>query len=119
MLRAIFFGLGCLFTAVFEPAGLWPLAPVLLLPFLYVSLTLPGRVAATYAFYFGLGMFLCGTYWIYLSVTGPGNAAWWIGVLLVIVLTLLFVSVGHMTAMFPPNAPLSDLLTIYRGLVWP
>lgn len=98
MLRAIFFGLGCLFTAVFEPAGLWPLAPVLLLPFFFVSLTQPGKVAATYAFYFGLGMFLCGTYWIYLSVTGPGNAAWWIGILLVIVLTLIMAGYLALTA---------------------
>jgi apolipoprotein N-acyltransferase len=96
--RAIFFGLGCLFTAVFEPAGLWPLAPVLLLPFFYVSLTLPGRAAAICAFYFGLGMFLCGTYWIYLSVTGPGEAAWWIGVLLVIFLTLIMAGYLALTA---------------------
>ena len=98
MLRAIFFGLGCLFTAVFEPAGLWPLAPVLLLPFLYVSLTLPSRVAARYAFYFGLGMFLCGTYWIYLSVTGPGNASWLIGVFLVIGLSLIMAGYMALTA---------------------
>ncbi len=98
MLRAIFFGLGCIFTAVFEPAGLWPLAPVLLLPFLYVSLTCPGRLAAAYAFFFGLGMFLCGTYWIYLSVTGPGDAAWWIGVILVIVLTLIMAGYLALTA---------------------
>ncbi len=98
MQRAIFFGLGCLFTAVFEPAGLWPLAPVLLLPFFYVSLTLSGRAAAICAFYFGLGMFLCGTYWIYLSVTGPGEAAWWIGVLLVIFLTLIMAGYLALTA---------------------
>ena len=110
MLRAIFFGLGCLFTAVFEPAGLWPLAPVLLLPFFFVSLTLPGRVAATYAFYFGLGMFLCGTYWIYLSVTGPGNAAWWIGVLLVIVLTLIMAGYLALTAWL--------INRLARGNIW-
>ena len=98
MLRAIFFGLGCLFTAVFEPAGFWPLAPVLLLPFFYVSLTLSSRVAATYAFFFGLGMFLCGTYWIYLSVTGPGNAAWFVGVFLVIGLTLIMAGYLALTA---------------------
>jgi apolipoprotein N-acyltransferase len=96
--RALFFSLGCLFTAVFEPAGLWPLAPALLLPFLYVSLKLPARSAAMYAFCFGLGMFLCGTYWIYLSVTGPGNAAWWIGVFLVIVLTLIMAGYLALTA---------------------
>jgi apolipoprotein N-acyltransferase len=89
VLRAIFFGLGCLYTGVYEPAGLWPLAPILLLPLFYLALTRSARFAASHAFYFGCGWFLCGTYWIYLSVTGPGNAAWWIGVFLVIGLTLI------------------------------
>ena len=89
MSRVLFFALGCLFTAAFAPAGLWPLAPVLLLPFFYVCLTLPGRAAAVHGFCFGLGLFLCGTYWIYLSVTGPGQAAWWIGAFLVVALSLI------------------------------
>jgi len=87
--RAIFFGIGCLFTAAFEPIGLWPLAPVLLLPLLHVALFKSSHKAANLAFSFGLGWFLSGTYWIYLSVTGPGNAAWWIGVFLVIGLSLI------------------------------
>jgi len=89
VLRAIFFGLGCLYTSVYEPTGFWPLAPVLLLPILYIALTRSARFAASHTFYFGLGWFLSGIYWIYLSVTGPGNAAWWIGVFLVIVLALI------------------------------
>ena len=98
MSRALFFGLGCLFTTVFEPAGLWPLALVLLLPFLYVCLTLPARAATEHGFCFGLGLFLCGTYWIYLSVTGPGQAAWWIGVVLVVLLTLIMACYLALTA---------------------
>lgn len=89
MLRAIFFGLGCVYTSVYEPTGFWPLAPVLLLPILYIALTRSARFAASHTFYFGLGWFLSGIYWIYLSVTGPGNAAWWIGVFLVIALALI------------------------------
>jgi len=87
--RVLFFGLGGLFTLVFAPWGLWPLGPVLLLPFLYSCLTLAPRAAARLGFSFGLGMFLFGTYWIYLSVTGPGDAPWWIGALLVVALTLI------------------------------
>ena len=98
MSRALFFGLGCLFTTVFEPAGLWPLALVLLLPFLYACLTLPARAATEHGFCFGLGLFLCGTYWIYLSVTGPGQAAWWIGVVLVVLLTLIMACYLALTA---------------------
>jgi apolipoprotein N-acyltransferase len=89
VLRAIFFGLGCVYTSVYEPTGFWPLAPVLLLPILYIALTRSARFAASHTFYFGLGWFLSGIYWIYLSVTGPGNAAWWIGVFLVIALALI------------------------------
>jgi len=96
--QALFFGLGCLLTAAFEPAGLWPLAPALLLPFFYVCLTGSGRRAAQHAFCFGCGLFLCGTYWIYLSVTGPGQGPWWIGALLVILLTLIMASYLAATA---------------------
>ena len=98
MLRAVFFGIGCLYTGAFEPVGLWPLTPVLLLPLLYAVLTDTSRAAARLAFYFGLGWFLSGTYWIYLSVTGPGNAAWWIGVFLVIVLSLIMSGYLALTA---------------------
>jgi apolipoprotein N-acyltransferase len=96
--RVLFFGLGCLFTLAFEPVGLWPLAPVLLIPFFYVCLTMPAKAATRLGFYFGLGLFLCGTYWIYLSVTGPGQAAWWIGALLVVLLTLIMASYLALTA---------------------
>jgi len=71
---------------------------VLLLPILWLALTRSGRFAASHSFYFGLGWFLSGTYWIYLSVTGPGNAAWWIGVFLVIVLTIIMAGYIALTA---------------------
>ena len=78
-----------MFTIVFEPVGMSLLVPVFLLPLLYVCLTMSNRDAAAHGFWFGIGLFLCGTYWIYLSVTGPGQAEWWIGVLLVACLTLI------------------------------
>ena len=87
--RAIFFALGCLFTIVFEPVGMSLLVPIFMLPYLSVCLKLSNRDAAAYGFWFGVGLFLCGTYWIYLSVTGPGEAQWWIGGLLVVALTLI------------------------------
>jgi D-alanyl-lipoteichoic acid acyltransferase DltB (MBOAT superfamily) len=39
--------------------------------------------------------------------------------LVIIIATLLFTSVGHMTVMYPPNRSLDGLLQIYRGLLWP
>jgi len=37
----------------------------------------------------------------------------------VVILTLMYTSVGHMTSMYPEGAPLSGLITVYRGLFWP
>ena len=37
----------------------------------------------------------------------------------IVVVTLLYACIGHMTSMYPPSEPLSGLLTIYRGLIWP
>jgi hypothetical protein len=38
---------------------------------------------------------------------------------LVVVATLLFSSFGHMTAQYPPNAPIRGMLTLFRGLILP
>ncbi|MEE2665047.1 MAG: MBOAT family O-acyltransferase [Myxococcota bacterium] len=43
-----------------------------------------------------------------------GLAGW-----VIVIVTLLYTSVGHMTSMYPNKAPLSGLVTVYRGLVWP
>jgi len=37
----------------------------------------------------------------------------------IVVATLLFTSVGHMTVMYPPQLPLRGLAAMFRGLVWP
>jgi len=96
--RAVFFLLGGLFTIVFEPVGMSLLVPIFLLPYLYVCLKLSSRDAAGHGFWFGVGLFLCGTYWIYLSITGPGGAEWWIGGLLVVALTLVMALYLALTA---------------------
>ena len=87
-----------MFTFVFEPVGMSLLVPIFLLPYLYVCYALSHRAAAAHGFWFGVGLFLCGTYWIYLSVTGPGQADWWIGVLLVACLTLIMAFYLALTA---------------------
>jgi hypothetical protein len=38
---------------------------------------------------------------------------------LVVLTTLAFACVGHMTALFPPPHPVTDLLRVYLRLVWP
>ena len=87
--RLIFFLLGCLTTTAFAPMELDLLVPLLVLPLLYVCLTLSPRDAAKQAFWFGFGLFLCGTYWIYISVHVFGEAPLWIAMLLMIGLVLI------------------------------
>lgn len=87
--RSVFFVLGCLTTTAFAPVGWGLLAPLLLLPFLYVCLMLSPRDASILAFWFGFGLFLCGTYWIYISVHVFGEAPLWIAILLMLGLVLL------------------------------
>lgn len=85
----VFFLLGCLTTLAFAPFGLSLLIPIVLVPFLYVCFTISPRDAAKHGFWFGFGLFLTGTYWIYISVVVFGQAPVWIAVFLMIGLVLL------------------------------
>ena len=76
--RLIAFVLGAATTLAFAPFGWSLLAPLLILPLLYICLTVAPRDAAGHAFWYGFGLFLTGTYWIYISVHVFGNAALWI-----------------------------------------
>jgi len=87
--RLVFFVLGCLTTTAFAPMGWYWLLPLLLLPVLHICLMLPPRDAAKYAFWFGFGLFLSGTYWIYISVHVFGKAPLWIALLLMLGLVLI------------------------------
>ena len=90
--RLVAFLLGAATTLAFAPFELSLLAPLLLLPLLYVCLTATPRDAAGHAFWYGFGLYLTGTYWIYISVHVFGNAAVWIALLLMIGLALLMSS---------------------------
>ena len=87
--RGILFVLGGLMTTAFAPFGLSLLVPVLLLPVLYVYLSVSPRDAGWLSFWFGFGLFLSGTYWIYISVVVVGEAPAWIA--LVLMLGLVFI----------------------------
>ena len=90
--RLIAFILGCAMSLGFAPFGWSLLLPLLVLPLLYVCMTVSPRDAGGHAFWFGLGMFLTGTYWIYISVHVFGNAAPWIALLLMIGLAVIMAS---------------------------
>lgn len=87
--RLIAFLLGAATTLAFAPFGWSLLAPLLLLPLFYVFMTVSPSDAAGHAFWYGFGLFLTGTYWIYISVHVFGNAAPWIAVLLMLGLSLI------------------------------
>lgn len=87
--RLIAFVIGCGTTLVFAPVEWAFLAPILTLPLLFVALAVSPKDAAAHFFWFGFGLFLTGTYWIYISVHVFGNAALWIAVLLMVGLSLI------------------------------
>ena len=87
--RGILFVLGCLMTTAFAPFGLSLLVPVVLLPLLYVWLSVSPRDAGWLSFWFGFGLFLSGTYWIYISVVIFGEAPAWIALILMLGLVLI------------------------------
>ena len=87
--RLAAFALGAASTLAFAPFSWSLLSPLLILPLLFVCLTVSPRDAAKHAFWYGFGLFLTGTYWIYISVHVFGNAALWIALLLMVGLSLI------------------------------
>lgn len=118
--RAILFVLGCLMTTAFAPFGLSLLLPVLLLPLLYVYLTVSPRDAGWLSFCFGFGLFLSGTYWIYISVVIFGEAPPWIAVILMLGLVLImsayFFAAGWLISRFSQGEPW--LLLLVAPATW-
>jgi apolipoprotein N-acyltransferase len=118
--RLIVFLLGCMTTLAFAPFGWWWLAPVVLLPLLHIGLTVTPRDAAGHGFWFGLGLYLTGTYWIYISVHVFGNAALWIALLLMVGLALImaaFVALaGWLTSRLTRSEPW--LLVVVGPAAW-
>jgi len=87
--RLLVFVIGAATTLVFAPAEWSILAPLLIFPLLFIALTVSPKDAAAHFFWFGFGLFLTGTYWIYISVHVFGNAAVWIALLLMVGLSLI------------------------------
>jgi len=118
--RLIAFVLGCMMPLGFSPFGWSLLAPLFLLPLLFVCLTVSPRDAAAHAFWFGLGMFLTGTYWIYISVHIFGNADLWIALFLMVGLSFIMAALiaiaGWLVSRFSHGEPL--LLLIVAPAAW-
>ena len=108
--RLVAFVLGAATTLVFAPASWEILAPLFILPLLFVSITVSPKDAGWHFFWFGFGLFLTGTYWIYISVHVFGNAPLWIAVILMIGLSLIMASflwlAGWLTGRLSHGEPL-------------
>jgi apolipoprotein N-acyltransferase len=85
----VFALLGALTALVFAPAGWFMLAPILVLPLLGSCLRDAPRVAAKNGFFYGAGLFLAGTYWLYISIHVFGQAPLALAILLMVALVLL------------------------------
>ena len=96
------FVLGALMMLSFAPVGAWGVAPLLLVPLFFAFLHLPPRTAAGVGFWFGAGLFLTGTYWLYISIHVFGQAplalAIFLMLALVIIMGLYYAGAGWLTA---------------------
>lgn len=88
-IRLAYLAGGSMMTLAFAPLGGWALAPVFVVPVLTLCLYAPPRTAARYAFWFGVGLFLFGTYWVHISIHVFGQAPLWLALLLMIGLVLI------------------------------
>ena len=84
-----FAALGAVLTLTFAPFNAWFLAPPIAAVMFAVFHLAPRRLAARYGFAFGVGLFLSGTYWIYVSVHVFGQAPLWIALFLMFGLVLI------------------------------
>ncbi|HLT92029.1 MAG TPA: apolipoprotein N-acyltransferase [Woeseiaceae bacterium] len=89
---------GTMLTLAFAPLGGWALAPVLVFPVLTLCLYSQPRRAALYGFWFGFGLFLFGTYWVYISIHEFGQAPVWLAVALTLGLVTVMALYYALTA---------------------
>jgi apolipoprotein N-acyltransferase len=83
------FVLGAMSSLTFAPFSLWLLSPGIAFALLLLFCFAPPRLAARYGFLYGVGLFLSGTYWIYVSVHVFGRAPLWIALFLMFGLVLI------------------------------
>jgi len=118
--RISVFLIGCATTLVFAPAELSILAPLLMLPLFFIAVTASPKDAAGHYFWFGLGLFLTGTYWIYISVHVFGSAALWIAILLMVGLSLILSTLLWIAGLFTNHLSAGEpwRLMIVGPTVW-
>jgi apolipoprotein N-acyltransferase len=97
---------GAALSLAFAPFGLWPLA--ILAPALLFALwqDAPPRRAAWLGFLFGAGTFGAGTWWLYISIHGFGEAPVWLTIALIVALVAIMAAwqalLGYLAARLLP-----------------
>lgn len=108
-IRLAYLAGGAMMTLAFAPLGGWALAPVLVVPVLTLCLYSTPIRAARYAFWFGVGLFLFGTYWVYISIYVFGQAPLWLSLLLmlglVLIMALWYAAAGWLIATLAAGRP--------------
>lgn len=81
--------MGAASSLTYAPFSLWFVAPLLCAVLLAIFGVSTPSLARRYGFWFGFGLFLSGTYWIYVSVHVFGRAPLLIALLLMLALVLI------------------------------
>lgn len=100
---------GAVLPAAFAPFGMWPVAilsPAILF-FLWRRASV--REATAIGFAYGIGTYTTGTYWLYTSIHGFGQAPVWLALILMAALIVLMATytalLGWLTVRFLPRSP--------------
>lgn len=111
---------GAALSFAFAPFGLWPLA--VLAPALLFALwqDAPPRRAAWLGFLFGAGTFGAGTWWLYISIHGFGEAPLWLTIVLIVALVAIMAAwqalLGYLAARLLPAGGAARWLIGLPGL---
>ena len=97
---------GGLLAASFAPLDLWPLAVLAPAVLMWLWQDATPREAARLGFWFNFATFAAGTYWLYISIHGFGNAPIWLAFFLmfglVAIMGLYHAALGYAVARWLP-----------------
>jgi apolipoprotein N-acyltransferase len=87
--RVLLFAAGALTMLSFAPADIWPLALVSAAIVIHTFRSCRPRQAAQLGFAYGAGLFLTGTYWLYISIHVFGQAPLVLAIFLMVALVII------------------------------
>lgn len=102
----------------FAPFSYWWLLPLLLLVPLFTWPLVHGRAAFKLGFMFGSGVFVSGTYWLYISVHVFGGSPLWLAVILMLGLVAIMALYFGLTAVLVSRLSGDQASFFVQLLVW-